>query len=153
MLSFDEWNVWYKTYTIENMRKPGWSEAPPMIEEIYNAEDALIVCGALITLMNNADRMTCACLARLVNVIDPIMTETGAAAWRQTIFHPFALSAKHGRGRVLQAKIETPTLVTKIVPDMPVLIAAVTEDPATGTIAIVALDDRHARRRQAGSQD
>ncbi|WP_282583822.1 arabinosylfuranosidase ArfA [Lichenifustis flavocetrariae] len=140
MLSFDEWNVWYKTHKIEHMRKPGWPEAPALLEEIYNAEDALIVGGALITLMNNADRVKCACLAQLVNVIGPIMTETGGPAWRQSIFHPFALSAKHGQGRVLQAKIDTPTMVTKAVPDMPVLLAAVTDDPATGQTAIFALN-------------
>lgn len=140
MLSFDEWNVWYKTHTIEHMRKPGWPEAPALLEEVYNMEDALIVGGALITLMNNADRVKCACLAQLVNVIGPIMTETGGPAWRQTIFHPFALAARHGQGRVLQAKVETPTVATKAVPDMPVLLASVTDDPATGQLSIFALN-------------
>ena len=140
MLSFDEWNVWYKAHTIEHMRKPGWPEAPALLEEVYNAEDALIVGGALIVLMNNADRVKCACLAQLVNVIGPIMTETGGPAWRQTIFHPFALAAKYGQGRVLQAKVETPTLTTKAVPDMPLLLTCVTEDPATGTNAVFALN-------------
>ncbi len=120
MLSFDEWNVWYKAHTIDNMRKPGWPEAPALLEEVYNAEDALIVGGALITLMNNADRVKCACLAQLVNVIGPIMTETGGPAWRQTIFHPFALAARHGQGRVLQAKVDTPVIATKTMADMPV---------------------------------
>ena len=140
MLSFDEWNVWYKAHTIEHMRKPGWPEAPALLEEIYNMEDALIVGGALITLMNNADRVKCACLAQLVNVIGPIMTETGGPAWRQTIFHPFALAARHGQGRVLQAKVDTPTVATKAVPDMPMLLASVTDDPATGQLSIFALN-------------
>ena len=94
----------------------------------------------LITLMNNADRVKCACLAQLVNVIGPIMTETGGPAWRQTIFHPFALSAKYGQGRVLQAKIDTPTFASKTMSDMPVLLATVTDDPATGRTAIFALN-------------
>ncbi|MDX7951171.1 alpha-N-arabinofuranosidase [Lichenihabitans sp. Uapishka_5] len=140
MLSFDEWNVWYKAHTIEHMRKPGWPEAPALLEEIYNMEDALIVGGALITLMNNADRVKCACLAQLVNVIGPIMTETGGPAWRQTIFHPFALAARYAQGRVLQAKVETPTISTKAVSDMPLLLASVTEDPASGRLAIFALN-------------
>ena len=72
MLSFDEWNVWYRTHRTEDMRKPGWPKAPPLIEEVYNAEDALIVGGALITLMNNADRVQAASIAQLVNVIGPI---------------------------------------------------------------------------------
>ena len=140
MLSFDEWNVWYKANTIEHMRKPGWPVAPALLEEVYNMEDALIVGGALITLMNNADRVKCACLAQLVNAIGPIMTETGGPAWRQTIFHPFALAARHGQGRVLQTKIETPTVATKTIQDMPLLLASVTEDPATGRLSIFSLN-------------
>ena len=53
-------------------------------------EDALAFGGACIALLNHADRVKAACLAQLVNVIAPIMTETGGLAWRQTIFHPFA---------------------------------------------------------------
>ena len=89
MLSLDEWNVWY-AHAAADLRKPGWPKAPQLIEEVYNFEDALIVGGALITLINNADRVKAACLAQLVNVIGAIMTETGGPAWRQTIFHPFA---------------------------------------------------------------
>ncbi len=67
-------------------------------------EDALIVGGALITMLNNADRLKAACLAQLVNVIGPIMTEPGGRAWRQTIFHPFAQASRHAHGEVLQSK-------------------------------------------------
>ena len=56
---------------------PAGPRRPRLIEEIYNFEDALIVGGALITMINNADRVKAACLAQLVNVIGPIMTETG----------------------------------------------------------------------------
>lgn len=91
MLSFDEWNVWYKARSIDDLRKPGWPQAPRLIEEVYNFEDALVNGGALIVMMNNCDRVKkTACLAQLVNVIGPIMTEPGGAAWRQTIFYPFA---------------------------------------------------------------
>jgi alpha-N-arabinofuranosidase len=48
-----------------------------------------------------------ACLAQLVNVIAPIMTETGGAAWRQTIFFPFAQMSRFGRGKVLRAQVES----------------------------------------------
>ncbi|MBN9168337.1 MAG: alpha-L-arabinofuranosidase, partial [Microbacterium sp.] len=48
-ISFDEWNVWYKARTHAHLRKPGWPEHPPLIEEVYNTEDALLVGGALIT--------------------------------------------------------------------------------------------------------
>ena len=140
MLSFDEWNVWYRTHRIEHMRVPGWPEAPHLIEEVYNVEDALIVGGALITLMNNADRVKCACLAQLANVIGPIMTETGGPAWRQTIFHPFALAARHGTGRVMQTRIDSPVHAGQAVQEMPYLQAAVVDDPAEGTTAVFALN-------------
>ena len=37
MLSFDEWNVWYRTRrNTGNVRVlPGWPVAPPILEEIY----------------------------------------------------------------------------------------------------------------------
>jgi alpha-L-arabinofuranosidase len=140
MLSFDEWNVWYKTHKIEHMRKPGWPEAPALIEEVYNAEDALIVGGALIALMNNADRVKTACIAQLVNVIGPIMTETGGPAWRQTIFHPFALAARFGHGRVLRTQVDSPSYGATSFPEIPYLYATVVDNPADGTTAIFALN-------------
>ena len=110
MLSFDEWNVWYRTRRVRSERvKEGWPVAPPILEEVYSMQDALAFGGACISLLNHADRVKCACLAQLVNVIAPIMTETGGPAWRQTIFYPFAQMAKHGRGRVLKAHVKSPT--------------------------------------------
>src|SRR5258708_6684118 len=38
------------------------------------------------------------CLAELVNVIAPIMTEPGGGAWRQARYRPFALPSRYGRG-------------------------------------------------------
>ena len=103
MLSLDEWNVWYKAGDVRDHLPEGFPEAPRLIEEVYDVKDALLVGGALITLLNHADRVKSACLAQLVNVIAPILTEPGGAAWTQTIFHPFALAARHGRGETLRA--------------------------------------------------
>jgi alpha-N-arabinofuranosidase len=159
MLSFDEWNVWYRTHQIEHMRRPGWPTAPRLIEEVYNVEDALVVGGALITLMNNADRVKVACLAQLANVIGPIMTEPGGAAWRQTIFHPFALAARHGPGRVLQTRIDSPAYAAKSFPEIPYLCASVVDNPADGTTTIFALNrhlteplELHAQLRGLGTR-
>lgn len=142
MLSFDEWNVWYRTTQIEHMRPPGWPEAPRLLEEVYNVEDALVVGGTLITLLNNADRVKVACLAQLVNVIGPIMTEPGGTAWRQTIFYPFALASRYGHGRVMQSKIESPNYSTKAFSEMPYLVSCVVDNPADGTTVIFAMN-RH----------
>ncbi len=140
MLSLDEWNVWYKARGGSHQRKPGWPEHPPLIEEVYNHEDAMLVGGALITLLNNADRVKSACMAQLVNVIGPIMTEPGGAAWRQTIFHPFALTAKYAQGRVLRTLASSKTYGGKTVPEMPFLNATVTEDESTGQVTVFALN-------------
>jgi alpha-L-arabinofuranosidase len=113
MLSFDEWNVWYKARSAEHMAQQGWPIAPRLLEEVYDLQDALMVGGALITLLNNSDRVKAACLAQLVNVIGPIFTEPGGAAWRQTIFHPFKLVTKHARGSVLQTKVHSTQCATK----------------------------------------
>jgi alpha-L-arabinofuranosidase len=142
MLSFDEWNVWYKSRSISDLRKPGWPEAPRLIEEVYNHEDALVNGGALITMMNNADRVKTACLAQLVNVIGPIMTEPGGPAWRQTIFHPFALTSRHAHGRVLRPVIDSPTYEAKTFPEISYLCASVVDDEATGRTAVFAIN-RH----------
>jgi len=99
-LSFDEWNVWFHS---NGAKFDKWSVAPAILEDIYNFEDALVVGCMLITLQNNCDRVKMACLAQLVNVIAPIMTENGGAAWAQTIFYPFMYSSLKGRGTALQA--------------------------------------------------
>ncbi len=142
MLSFDEWNVWYKARSAEDMHRPGWPEHPRLIEEVYDAQDALLVGGALIALINNADRVKVACLAQLVNIIGPIMTEPGGPAWRQTIFHPFSLASRHGRGRVLRAVVRSPVYRAETFPEVPYLCAAVVDDEDTATTAVFALN-RH----------
>jgi alpha-N-arabinofuranosidase len=110
MLSFDEWNVWYRTRRGREQRvQPNWPVAPHILEEVYTMTDALAFGGACIALLNHADRVTCACLAQLVNAIAPIMTEPGGPAWRQTIFYPFAQMSRFGRGQVLRARIDSPT--------------------------------------------
>ncbi|MEV4445247.1 arabinosylfuranosidase ArfA [Streptomyces mirabilis] len=111
-LSFDEWNVWYQSrpnpHPVED-----WQEAPRILEDVYSVTDAVVFGSLLIALLRHADRVTVACLAQLVNVIAPIMTEPGGAAWRQTTFFPFAQAAKYGRGEVLDVRAVSPTYETK----------------------------------------
>ena len=79
------WNVWYHSNDADRQIDP-WSIAPPQLEDVYNFEDAILVGGMLITFLRHADRVKMACLAQLVNVIAPIMTENGGRSWKQTIF-------------------------------------------------------------------
>jgi alpha-N-arabinofuranosidase len=137
----DEWNVWYKARAGDHASRPGWPRAPALIEEAYNFEDALACGGALCVLMNNADRVKVACLAQLVNAIGAIRAEPGIA-WRQTIFHPFALAARYALGTVLQPAIASPSRPSHMHPEAPYLVASATFDETTGRLAIFALN-RH----------
>jgi alpha-N-arabinofuranosidase len=152
-LSFDEWNVWYRTRRTQEARtRPGWPQAPPLLEEIYNVEDALVFGGMCISLLNHADRVRAACLAQLVNVIAPIMTQTGGPAWRQTIFHPFAHFSRFGRGRVLRARIDSPTYAATYfdprgaqdlffpLPEVPYLKFAAVHNEETAMLTLFALN-------------
>lgn len=104
-LSFDEWNVWH---TLGQKAEGDWEQAPRLIEDEYNLTDAVVVGNMLISLLRHADRVHIACLAQLVNAIGAIRSEPGGPSWRQPIFHPFALTSRHGRGTVLQTPIAAP---------------------------------------------
>jgi alpha-N-arabinofuranosidase len=84
-----------------------------------------------------------ACLAQLVNAIAPIMTEPGGPAWRQTTFYPFALASRYGRGRVLAAEPECPTIRTARHGDVPALhVTAVIDDRDEGITVFAVNRDR-----------
>ncbi|GAB3263585.1 arabinosylfuranosidase ArfA [Kineosporia babensis] len=109
-ISVDEWNVWYQRDWNENHKDAvlsgGWPEAPRLIEDEYNVTDAVVVGSLLISLLRHSDRVTMANLAQLVNVIAPIRSEPDGAAWRQTTFFPFALTAARARGRVVPLSLD-----------------------------------------------
>ena len=119
-LSYDEWNVWYHSNE-KDKEAERWAKAPHLLEDIYNFEDALLVGCMLITMLKHADRVKIACLAQLVNVIAPIMTDKGGEAWRQTIFYPFMHASVYGRGTVLQTAVSSPKYDAKDFTDVPYL--------------------------------
>ncbi len=126
MLSFDEWNVWYHSSEKDKLCER-WSQAPKLLEDEYNFEDALLVGSMLITLLRHADRVKIACLAQLVNVIAPIMTsDTGA--WRQTIFFPYMHASVFGRGTALNTIIKAPVFESKKFGEVSLVDAVVVEN-------------------------
>jgi alpha-N-arabinofuranosidase len=138
-LSFDEWNVWY--HSIEPDKKiEKWQEAPPLLEDIYNMEDALAAGCMLITLLKNADRVKIACLAQLVNVIAPIMTEKGGGVWRQTIFYPFMDVSRYGRGTVLRCPVIVDKYDSREYCDVPYLEAAGVYNAEKNEVTIFAVN-------------
>ena len=104
-LSFDEWNVWFHSGE-QDKKVEKWILAPPLLEDVYTFEDALVVGCLLITLLQHCDRVKIACLAQLINVIAPIMTETGGRAWAQTIFYPFMHASLLARGESLRTRVD-----------------------------------------------
>ena len=106
-LSFDEWNVWYRARTGDAVNGHR-QNAPHLLEEVYNLEDALLVGGLINSLIRKAERVQLACLAQLVNVIAPIMTNQNGLL-RQTIYYPYSWALEFARGAALELLVESPT--------------------------------------------
>ncbi|GAP06403.1 alpha-L-arabinofuranosidase [Anaerolinea thermolimosa] len=95
-LCFDEWNVWYRTTGVEDSRGKG-QVAPPLLEEFYNLEDALVVAGFLNSFIRHADAVKIANIAQMVNVIAPIHTR-GDQILLQSIYYPLAMFSNRREG-------------------------------------------------------
>ena len=137
-LSFDEWNVWYRARTGDavNGRE---QEAPHLLEEVYNLEDALLVGGILNSLIRNADRVKLACLAQLINVIAPIMTNPNGLL-RQTIYYPYSWALQFARGAVLNLLVESPTYDVSGMGQVPYLDMAATLSLEDGKTSLFILN-------------
>ncbi len=146
-LSFDEWNVWYRA------RGGDFSDgkrtfAPRLLEEVYNLEDALLVGGFLNTLLRQSDRVRVACLAQMLNVIAPLVTNE-TSVLRQSTYYPFAWALKYARGTVLDLLVETETypiaaagLRADVALDdqVPFVDVAATIDPPSGRACVLILN-------------
>ena len=137
-LSFDEWNVWYRSTSgdaVDGHRQ----EAPHLLEEVYNLEDALLVGGMVNTLIRNADRVKIACLAQLVNVIAPIMT-SDRGLFRQAIYYPYSWGLQYAKGAVLNLLVQSSTYDVPGIDEVPHLDVAGVFDANRGTIALFILN-------------
>lgn len=137
-LSFDEWNVWYRARTGDAVNGHRQS-APHLLEEVYNLEDALLVGGLINTLVRKADRVKLACLAQLVNVIAPIMTNANGLI-RQTIYYPYSWALELARGAALELLVESPTYNVPGMGAVSYVDAAGTYQADTGKIALFLLN-------------
>ena len=134
-LSFDEWNVWYQRDFVghTNLRL---EQAPPLIEDTFSLADAVAVGGFLNTFLRHADRVKIACQAQLVNVIGLLRTEPGGPAWRQTIYHPFAHTARLARGAALHVAVRGARHDTAAHGEVDTVDAAATWDEESGRLAV-----------------
>src|SRR5215472_4104032 len=146
-LSFDEWNVWYRERSGDAVNGHG-KEAPHLLEEIYNLEDALVVGGLVNTLLRHADRVKIACLAQLVNVIAPIMTNT-KGMFRRTIYYPYSWGLHYAKGAVLQVQQDgSSTYDVSGIGQVPHLDIVGTADSASGAVALFILNRDLEKSRQ-----
>ena len=104
-LCFDEWNVWYRTFGDE--AGAGGAFAPPLLEEVYNLEDAIVVSDILHAFLERADVLRIANMAQLVNVLAPMLAKPDGLL-RQTTFHPVRMFASRGRGTSLRVAARGP---------------------------------------------
>ncbi|MBQ9166502.1 MAG: alpha-N-arabinofuranosidase [Oscillospiraceae bacterium] len=141
-LSFDEWNVWFHSNAEDDdiMQNHPWQIGPRLLEDLYNFEDALVVGLLLITLLKHSDRVKMACLAQLVNVIAPIMTEPDGGAWRQTIYYPFLHASRYGRGVALQPVFTSSKHDTKDFNDVTDIDSVAVYREETGELTIFAVN-------------
>jgi alpha-N-arabinofuranosidase len=105
-LCFDEWNVWYKTISPEGLN-PDKPFPRPLIEEVYNLEDALVVAGFLNSFIRHADSVKIANIAQMVNVIAPVLTR-GDRVLIQSIFHVLEIYGRRRRGVSLRSHVVGP---------------------------------------------
>jgi len=146
-LSFDEWNVWYRARGGDFTN--GHREfAPRLLEEEYNLEDALLVGGFINTLLRKSDRVKVGCLAQIINVIAPLVTNDNGVL-RQTIYYPYAWALKYATGRVLDLLVESDTYPIRSDglredfardDDVPYLDVAITLDEQQGKACVLVLN-------------
>jgi alpha-N-arabinofuranosidase len=146
-LSFDEWNVWYRARGGAFADGKG-TFAPKLLEEVYNLEDALLVGGFVNSLLRQSDRVRVGCIAQILNVIAPLMTNEKSVL-RQTIYYPYAWALQYARGRVLDLMVQSetyPIVARGLRPDfartdqVPFVDVAATIDPQNGQACVLMLN-------------
>jgi alpha-L-arabinofuranosidase len=146
-LSFDEWNVWYRARRGDDVNGRR-TFAPKLLEEVYNLEDALLVGGFVNSLLRKSDRVRLACLAQILNVIAPLMTNK-TSVLRQSIYYPYAWALQYAKGRVIDLRVDSETypisakgLREDFARDdqVPFLDVAVTVDAQAGQAAVFMLN-------------
>ncbi|MBC8026316.1 MAG: alpha-N-arabinofuranosidase [Steroidobacteraceae bacterium] len=146
-LSFDEWNVWYRARSQEHLDGKG-AYAPKLLEEVYNLEDAMLTGGFLNTLMRQSERVHLACLAQIVNVIAPLVTNEKGIL-RQPTFYPYQFALKYAQGRMLDIQVDCETYPIKAVglradfardEEVPFIDAVASYDAKSGRVAVFVLN-------------
>ena len=129
-LSFDEWNVWFHSNAADDdiTENHPWQVAPPMLEDIYNFEDSLLVGLMLITLMKHADRVKMACIAQLINVLQSVMLTDGDKMIKTPTYYVFHMMRHHQGAALLDSSLVGGTTVGTGKNELPKVFESVSED-------------------------
>lgn len=138
-ISFDEFNTWHTVAGNERFERPRWGYAPPLLEDVYCLEDAVMLGAVLITVLKNADRVRIACLSELVNCISHIRTNNEGGCWALPGYYPFLHYCQFGRGKVLGSRIQSPCYDSREYTDVPYLDAVCVEQ-ADGGVTLFAVN-------------
>jgi len=130
-VSFDEWNVWYK----ERNGNGKWQNAPHLLEEIYNLEDALVCAQYLSAFIRRADVVKIACIAQIVNVIAPVLTRPEGLL-KQSIYWPFVAFSQNAKGVSLTPVVSGAKYQAGERGEVPSCDAAATYDAASGDVNV-----------------
>jgi alpha-N-arabinofuranosidase len=131
-LSQDEWNVWYKNREMDGK----WRVAPPLCEETYNLEDALVVAQWMNVFLRKCDVLRMACLAQVVNVIGPLKTRRDGLL-KESTYYPIAMYARRATGKSLRPRVDgAPRLTTKRFGEVPTIDVAATVDESAARACV-----------------
>ncbi len=119
-IAFDEFNTWHSIAEETRFNNP-WTVAPPLLEDTYTMEDALVLGGMFLTILRHADRVEIACVSELVNCISHIRTRNGGGSWVLPPYYTFLLFSKYGRGTSMVTSIDSPKYDTTDFTDVPYL--------------------------------
>jgi alpha-N-arabinofuranosidase len=130
-LSQDEWNVWYKNRDLDGQ----WRVAPPLCEESYNLEDALVIAQWMNVFLRKCDVLKMACLAQIVNAIAPLKT-TRDQLLKESTWYALLMYFNHAKGVALNPKVQAAKIATKRFGEVAAVDVGATLDPASRAAAV-----------------
>lgn len=119
-ISFDEFNTWHSIAQEERFDER-WRIAPPLLEDVYTAEDALALGGMLLAVLRHADMVKIACVSELVNCISHLRTRSGGGCWVLPAYYTFLHYCSYARGTALETKVISDTYSCARFPEVPCL--------------------------------